>query len=114
MADELYHGINTFSGVQSKVFEDSDGMVHIQHFGDVEPTIERNKAVFNGHAGWTSDRTGEIDGMRHVASIPPVLCVALRDQGIDILNMTEEQERRLFQVLNSSDFRDLRTTPGVI
>ena len=112
MAEELYHGGNRFSGLQSKVhFE--DGKLHFEHIGDLEPTFERNKAVFNGHGGWASDRTGQSPGgLRHVASIPPLFMVKLRDMGIDVFSNDPDQQKRLWAILNSNEYRFLRTTPG--
>ncbi len=120
MSTDLIHDeYNPFSGLRARVhFDDVDGLYHVEHIGDVEPTLERNKAVYNGHSGWASDRTGESAGglQRHVASIPPVAMVGLLDQGIDIFaaHDDDDQQRRLGRVLNSSEFRFLRTTPGRI
>lgn len=116
MADEVYHGGNAFSGLQSKVHVDeNDGKIHIEHIGDVEPVLERNKSILNGHGGWLCDRTGEGQGgMRHVATIPPLMIVKLKDMGIDIFSQDPDQQRLLTQVLNSNEYRHLRTTPGKI
>lgn len=116
MADELYHSANPFSGLHGKVhYDDAEKKIHVEHLGDVEPTLERNKSVYNGHGGWASDRTGQSqDGMRHVASIPPVMLVKLRDMGIDVFSLDPDMQARLWRLLNSSDYRHLRTTPGVL
>ena len=117
MADEVYWGANPFSGLQSKVHvDDVDGKIHIEHLGDNEPIIERNKAIYNGHSGWSCDRTGESKdtGFRHVAALSPVMIVALKNKGIDIFDTSPENTKRLLAILNSSDYRLLRTTPGRI
>ena len=116
MTDEIYHGGNRFSGLQSKLhFDESEKLFHVEHIGDVEPTMERNKAVYNGHGGWASDRTGQSPGgMRHVAAISPLQLVMLLNMGIDVFSQDPDQQKRLWRLLNDPDWRHLRTTPGTL
>ncbi len=117
MSDIIYDEFNPFSGVRSRVhYDEVDGLMHVEHLGDCEPGLERNKAVLNGHGGWASDRTGESDVGRHVAHIPPVVMVGMLDRGIDVMACADddEQQRKLNRVLNSNEYRFLRTTPGRI
>lgn len=115
--DVIYDGMSA-SALRSRVhFDETDGLMHVEHIGDCEPLIERNKAVFNGHGGWRSDRTGDMKGgtMRHVGTIPPVMMVKLLDMGINVYQLDDpEMDRRFRQVMNSNEFRFLRTTPGKI
>ncbi len=117
MTDVIYDGFSG-SGLRSRLhYDDVDGLMHVEHIGDNEPIHERNKAVYNGHGGWASDRTGETkDGsMRHVAAISPMVQVDLLNKGINILKLDDpEQSRKLNRVLNSNEYWFLRTTPGKI
>lgn len=117
MTTVIHDEVNPFSGLRARVhYDEVDGLFHVEHIGDMEPTLERNKAVYNGHGGWASDRTGDASLGRHVASIPPVVMVGLLDQGIDVMAVADdhEQQRKLNRVLNSNEYRFLRTTPGVV
>lgn len=38
--------------------------------------------------------------MHHVASIPPIVALELRKEGIDIFNLNDDMKKRLFQKLN--------------
>ncbi|MCT9125408.1 hypothetical protein [Cupriavidus gilardii] len=75
------------SGVSTTFFhEEQDGKVAIESVADVEPIIERAKALHNAGI----NRTGM--GDRHVASIPIIVLDAwARKRGLTFQNVMQDQ-----------------------
>lgn len=82
---------------------------------DVEPILERNKALRDHDDGWNESRDG-----RRLGSVPYIVIMQWLKEGFDPLglvsgggmndpaNVTELKRR-----LNSSDYQKLRTSEGV-
>lgn len=82
-----------------------DGKIIERKTQDVEPILERNKALFVDGDGYSPTRE-----MRRVASIPMGLVEKWLREGVDIFNpdhMPEVKKR-----LNSAEYAYLRTAPG--
>lgn len=75
---------------------------------DVEPTIEANKAAFNG----TDERARYGDGVQHVATIPLHILEDLMAKGILVPGGDGEGNKRFKAWLNSPENRYFRTRPG--
>lgn len=75
----------------------------------VDATLERNKALYNeDDKGWSPTRE-----WRRVASIPTsVMHDWLVNEGIDVLN--KDYWPAVKRKLNDSQWRHLRTAPGVV
>ena len=90
-------------GVHTRMFDNVDG-VAVETVQDVEPILEANKADFN------SGRTPS-GALKKIAEIPLVVYQMWRDMyGIDALDPNHKSAVR--RLLNSSDWRHLRTAPG--
>lgn len=73
---------------------------------DIEPVIERNKALFNEGDGFGPSRE-----WRRVASFPPIMRdIAKRIWGAD--PFLKGNEVLLKRLLNDPDLRHFRTAPG--
>lgn len=85
----------------------SDGKWAIETIQDVEPILERNKAMQNdGSGGWSPTRD-----FRRAASIPDVVILQWKKQyGVDIHN--PDHWPAVKKLLNSSEWQWLRTAPG--
>lgn len=97
-----------FSGVTELFIYDPDteGFT-IQTQQDVEPLIERNKALWNEKE--KHSRYGEL---AHIASIPPVILMDLAQKGILTVGGKILDDKRYRAFLNDSDNRCFRTRPG--
>jgi len=101
-------GIDPLSGVET--FHDYDPLTditHIQQVQDVEPILEKNKALAN------TDHSG--DGIKnswwHCAPIPNVIISKwLNEDGIDFFN--KDHWEAVKRKLNVADYRYLRTGRG--
>jgi hypothetical protein len=95
-------------GVQHFRRVNADGTVSYAASQDVEPLLDRNKAMANENDGY--DRKREL---RRVASIPPVVILKLKaEHGIDVFN--PDHADALARILNDPDYLYLRTAPGRI
>jgi hypothetical protein len=94
-------------GVQTVLNETTDGDILIETRHDVEPILEANKADYNsGNTGKTKLGWG-----RKVADIPLGVYLKWRElYGIDVLNKNHAEGVR--RLLNSNEWRYLRTAPG--
>jgi hypothetical protein len=91
------------SGVRSRVHLDSGGdTLTIAHAQDVEPILERNKAL-RGEAQAS-------DWGRHIATIPNVVIVKwMNEEGADVLRMSSEEFGAFIRTkLDDPDWRHLR------
>ena len=86
---------------------DKPGSFSIQTVQDVEPILERNKALQNeSDKGWSRSRE-----WRRAASIPNVVALQwMKQYGVNIWD--KNHARAVKRLLNSSEWRWLRTAPG--
>ena len=82
-----------------------NGQVIEKRVQDVEPVLERNKALLTHDDGYSSDRS-----MKRAASIPLIVVEQWLKEGVDIFN--REHEREVMRRLNSPEWRHLRTSEG--
>jgi hypothetical protein len=99
------------SGVTVKAshyLDESENLYVVEHEEDVEPTIERNKAMQNEFT-----RFGK-ETFHHVASIPPIIMLKwLNEEGINAYRR-EGFEHIIAKKLNDPDWKYLKTIPGRI
>jgi hypothetical protein len=91
------------SGVEPRVHLDRDGRsLTIEHLQDVEPILERNKAL--------RAEPQRSDWGRHIASIPNVILVRwMNEDGVNVLGLSgEEWDKFLRRKLDDPDWRHLR------
>jgi hypothetical protein len=81
----------------------SDGVVHVERIQDVEPILERNKAL--------QSIPQRSDWGRHIASIPNVILERwIHEEGVNYLALPGEEFARLIRrKLKDPDWRHLRT-----
>lgn len=103
----------------TSTFHDYDPLTdttYIEEVQDVQPILERNKAIQNtGGKGKLSDysRQGIKNSWWHTATIPNGVQMKWRQEhGVDIYNKNHWPKVR--QLLNSPDYRYLRTGTGTI
>jgi hypothetical protein len=89
-------------------YDESDDHFAVELVSDVEPDIERNKALYAEGDGFGATRE-----WKRVASFPPIIReITTRIWGADpFASGNEELLRRL---LNDPDLRHFRTAPGRI
>lgn len=81
----------------------------LERVQDFEPTIERNKALYNlDNRGYTPSKN-----LQHVASIPR-LAVEIFKQRYGADPLKKGNEELLERLLNDPDLRYFRTAPGWI
>jgi hypothetical protein len=96
------------SGITEYVHPKSEGGFLIESVQDVEPILERNKALQNHHDGYTPSRD-----FKHVACIPPIVELLWRSKyGVDVYDKNHQPAVR--RLLNDPEWRYLRTSPGRI
>ena len=93
-------------GVQTIIRDNVDG-VAIETIQDVDPILDANKSDYNsGRDGYTPSRA-----LKKVAEIPLVVYQMWMDKyGIDALK--KDHAPAVKRLLNSSEWRHLRTAPG--
>jgi hypothetical protein len=93
-------------GIHTIISDDVDG-VAVKTVQDVEPILDANKEAYNsGRDGYTPSRA-----MKKVGEIPFVVAeMWMRVYGVDVFNKDHIPAVR--RLLNSSDWRHLRTAPG--
>ena len=81
------------------------GKVHLKKTQDISGILKDNAAMRN------VKQTGDV---RKIASIPNVMIVELKDKhGIDLFNLNTESKKRLMRLLNSNDYKHLKTINGM-
>lgn len=91
-------------GVTVTFHKDWDGTIHIETAQDVEPILERNKALQTFNDGYTKSRD-----LARVASIPVVVIYEwMRRYGINVFDPAHEAKVR--KLLNDPEWRYLRTS----
>lgn len=87
-------------------YDHGDGGFAVETRQDVEPILEANKRAANDTDGYTPSRD-----WRYIARIPNVVIEKwLNEHGVNIFNKNHEPAIR--RLLNDSDWRFLRTSPG--
>jgi hypothetical protein len=101
--------IDPLSGAVERFhFDESADTFTIQRTEDVGAVLDSNRELANHTDGWNADRT-----MRHAARIPLTIVEEWRQKhGIDIFNPNHAEGVK--RLLNSSDYRYLRTQEFVI
>ena len=90
-----------------------DGTFLIEHEQDVEPNLDRNKALATADdGGWSASREGST--ARRVAHVPNIIIVKWLQEGLNIFDPDPEMQKRYRAKLNDPDWRWLRTAPGRI
>lgn len=80
----------------------------IEFVADVEPVIERNKALYNDGDGYGPSRE-----WKRLASFPPIVVEIYKKLwGAD--PMAKGNEQLLHRMLNDPDLRHFRTAPGSV
>lgn len=97
----------TLPGVFERFVDGEGDKFHVEKVQDVEPILERNKALQRLDDGFNADRSG-----RRVASIPIAVHLKWLEEGFDCTDPNNEVE--LKRRLNSSDWRYLRTSEGTV
>lgn len=93
-------------GVETVVhYDEHTDTLGLQRTQDVEPILERNKALYNLDDGYSPSRE-----WRRVASIPLVIVEQWYKAGINIFD--DNHHERIAAALDSPEFRYLRTAPG--
>ncbi|HZS83828.1 MAG TPA: hypothetical protein VFA50_13215 [Stellaceae bacterium] len=89
-------------------YDEGEGRFALELVSDLEPVIERNKALYREGDGYGPSRE-----WRRVASFPPIMReIAKRIWGADPFEKGNEELLR--RLLNDPDLRHFRTAPGQI
>lgn len=91
------------------VHDEMEDKLHVAHTQDIAPIIERNIARSN-----EIDKHAKYGEMESVASIPMVVVVQWMKEGINVMNPTYEDTKKIKQRLNSPEYAYLRTRGGRI
>lgn len=105
---QLFHVETNGLGVTRQFFSDDEGNITVNTIQDVEPLLDRNKAVAN-------DRLKKVDGdySLPVATVPPVVMMHwLQTEGWWFYDAFTDPdvEKKLNAKLNDPDWRHLRTS----
>jgi hypothetical protein len=101
-------GRDSFSGVaEYHHYDPATDRTVIETVQDVAPILESNKAQQNADdRGWSATRE-----MRRAATIPDIVILKWRrEYGVDVFN--RDHWPAVKRLLNSSEWRHLRTAPG--
>lgn len=110
--NDSFHISDAGEEVQTKVTLE-DGKIHFNHTQDVEAILNHNAALRGMGSGMTKDKS-----IKRVASIPHVIVLEWKKEGLDIINGTyhgeggKTFERALRRKLNDPDNRMFRTSEG--
>lgn len=92
--------------IRTRLEEDGDGSLIVHREADVEPLLEINKALQTSGDGYTPSRE-----MRRAASIPLAIIEKWKNElGVDVFDPDHIGAVR--RLLNSNEYRHLRTAPG--
>ncbi len=97
---------NEGGGIVSKTSV-KDRLVVEERIQDVEPVLERNKALLTHDDGYSPSRD-----MRRIASVPNIIIEQWLKEGVNVFDPNCEAE--VMRRLNSSDWAHLRTAGGKI
>jgi hypothetical protein len=78
---------------------------------DTEAVLDRNQALANHNGGWSIDGRQKTDKLlRRVATVPwAVITDWKENKGIDYFSTDPDMQRKVDQMLDSSDWSKLRT-----
>jgi len=96
-------GIKTYHS-----YDYNSNITYIQKVQDVEPILERNKALANSE----HQAKGIKSCWWHHATIPNTVIEAWLKEGVDIFSKAPEQKKLVRRMLNHPDWRYLRTGSG--
>ena len=89
-------------------YDELTGDAHIETFQDVEPILDFTKSLYNDDGYW---KRGVKADMAHYARIPIVVQLQwLQKYGAENDPMKPGNEKLLFSLLNSPEWRYLKTT----
>lgn len=92
--------------IKTRFVEQADGSLVVHREADVEPILEINKALAASGDGYSPSRE-----LRRAASIPCAIIEKWRNElGVDLYNPDHMPAVR--RLLNSNEYRHLRTAPG--
>jgi hypothetical protein len=92
--------------IHTRFVEDGDGNLIVHREADVEPLLEANKALATSGDGYSPSRE-----LRRAASIPMAIIEKWKNElGVDVFNPDHRPAVR--RLLNSNEYRFLRTAPG--
>lgn len=108
--------VDPWTGVQEWVhYDENTDSLTIRRVQDVEPILDRNKALQNDMSHWRNQSKGEETGidMRLCASIPVIVQERwLREYGVDVYK--KEHWPAVRKLLNSSDWKWLKAADVTI
>lgn len=91
---------------QRFVVDPMTGDLTVHRGADVEPNLELNKALYSLNDGYSPSRE-----MRRAASIPMPIVEKWRNElGVNVFDPNHKEAVR--RLLNSNEYRFLRTAPG--
>jgi len=104
-----YRELDRYDGIVEYLhYDDAEDRFAVELVADIEPTIERNKALYADGDGYAPSRE-----WRRVASFPPIVVEIFKRQwGADPFKKGNED--LLHRLLNDPDLRHFRTAPGRI
>ncbi len=97
---------NEGGGIVSKTTV-KDRLVVEERIQDVEPVLERNKALLTHDDGYSPSRD-----MKRIATVPNIVIEQWLKEGVNVFDPNCEAE--VMRRLNSSDWAHLRTSGGTI
>lgn len=99
--------LDRYDGLEEYLhFDPDDEHFAVELVSDVEPVIERNKALYTEGDGFGASRE-----WKRVASFPPIIReITKRIWGAD--PFASGNEELLLRLLNDPDLRHFRTAPG--
>jgi len=104
--------VDPFLGVREYVqYDHNTDSITIKRVQDVEPILERNKALANDGSRWRNQWRNSPEGidMRLLACIPAIVAEKwLRDYGVNIFD--KEHTKAALKLLNSSDWKWLKAS----
>ena len=89
------------------VHDEMEDKLHVAHTQDIAPVIADNIARSN-----EIDKPAKYGETERVASIPMVVVVQWMQEGINVMNPTYEDQKKIKQRLNSPEYAYLRTRGG--
>jgi|TARA_R100001530_G_scaffold101245_1_gene70382 hypothetical protein len=98
--------IDGVSDVKTEIHHEGDDIIvnRVQAIGGI---LDANTIDYNNYTAPTKDTA-----MKRVASIPMVIVEQWIKEGINVMNPSEKDKKRMWQKLNSNEFLKLRTAPG--
>lgn len=104
----------TFDGaiLEESHYDPLSDVLTVNRVQDVEPILEANKADFINAPELHSQRYKK--PLVHAARIPLIVVEQWLKMGINVFDPSPEMKKKVRQMLNSPDWRHLKTIPGKI